>query len=1017
MINYDGFYIDYLTLNSITLLIFTSLMFLYLLSIKEKTEPTKWFIGFFAVMTVYAVVQFFRVSSIWARFFYGTHILVVVLHIAAVLLIQFAYRFPYLRTDNPLKNKFLLERKVAFGISILFLGYAVWWGAYQISLLTPGFTARPTTNTSDSIGLLGVSFLWAIIVFLRKSIQLSKQASPNKRGWSLLFRPQGRLAKATYGFVIAFVFSVLIIGMETSDGIPQWIVDTIPATGVLINLFLLGIIYFNQAPEKTSFMAKLVGISLTTLFLIIGFIGSFVQPMIEESFVYEGLDIYPITIRFERLSDDTYSVSSLPVEPLNNDLGEQYFENYNEIIFPFSFPFFHQQFEKIEFKDYGIATFNGLISHTTRYNINPTIALFDDGSFDDNNLFIKTDSEKVTATWLPHEEMDETEAGTYQMILYKNGTIDMVIYDLADFGEPSNLGIESGNGGSRLNKFLLRTDYDNEQFTGDGVFVDYRDLERIHIHERILPLAYLVFGSTLLILIGFPIFFNSILVKPISQLVRGVQLVDAGDFETVIPVFYQDEIGVVTGSFNRMVNSLYKHERELESLVEERTEQLADRTKKLAISEERERIARELHDDLGQVLGYVSAQSQAALVRLRKGETGEVENSLAKLSDAAKEAHTDVRQYILDVRTEKETSAPEDLFVQLDILINRLRTRHGFNVRLRIPAEWEASPFEFELGQQVYRIIQEAINNARKYSDTIEATIEFIETESQFQIIIVDEGKGFDLGTVENKEGHFGLNIMRERIASIGGKLDIWSRPDQGTKISLYLVKKPIEERNDMSSKVFDGIRTLLVDDHNLFLDGLQSLLEAQDIQVVGTAKDGVDGVEKARELKPDLILMDLQMPNMDGIEATRKIKMELPETKIVMLTMAAEGELLFEALKSGASGYLLKSLEGDAFYAYLESVLRGEVVLSPSLALHTLSEFSKIFEDAAEELPTLTARQHEVLSEIAKGKTNKEIAAELHMTTHTVKYHLSQILERLQLRNRYEVAQYAWKHGFTDNE
>jgi DNA-binding NarL/FixJ family response regulator len=162
---------------------------------------------------------------------------------------------------------------------------------------------------------------------------------------------------------------------------------------------------------------------------------------------------------------------------------------------------------------------------------------------------------------------------------------------------------------------------------------------------------------------------------------------------------------------------------------------------------------------------------------------------------------------------------------------------------------------------------------------------------------------------------------------------------------------------------------------------------------------------------------MDVNMPVCDGLEATKGIKEELPDTKIVMLTVAADEETLFEALKYGASGYLLKSLEGSQFFSLLANVLEGETTLSPEMATMVLAEFAHRGVGAplkAGETVALTRRQNEVLELIAQGMSNKEIAQSLHITEATVKYHVSQILERLHLKSRYQLARYAHEGGDT---
>jgi two-component system NarL family response regulator len=204
------------------------------------------------------------------------------------------------------------------------------------------------------------------------------------------------------------------------------------------------------------------------------------------------------------------------------------------------------------------------------------------------------------------------------------------------------------------------------------------------------------------------------------------------------------------------------------------------------------------------------------------------------------------------------------------------------------------------------------------------------------------------------------------------------------------------------------------VDDHPLFLDGLKNLLIIRGIEVVGTACDGLDALEKARALRPEVILMDIQMPELNGFAATRLIKAELPEVKIVMLTYSENDEDLFEAIKSGACGYLLKAEETDKFFELLLRLMNGEVPLSPGLASRVLEEFfrqgtiSRSVEQRTEKDEDLSPRQIEVLTLVAQGLTYKEIGAKLFLSEHTIKYHMGEIIGRLHLENRRQVIEYA---------
>lgn len=215
-----------------------------------------------------------------------------------------------------------------------------------------------------------------------------------------------------------------------------------------------------------------------------------------------------------------------------------------------------------------------------------------------------------------------------------------------------------------------------------------------------------------------------------------------------------------------------------------------------------------------------------------------------------------------------------------------------------------------------------------------------------------------------------------------------------------------------------EAMRVLLADDHALFRSGVAGLLRRQeDFEVVGEAEDGAEALERAKELMPDLILMDVCMPGMGGVEATRRIKAVMPYVKVVMLTISEDDKDLFEAIRAGAHGYLLKKIEPDAFFRTLRGVFRGEAPISRATATKILHEFARQTAQGTREPRSpggLSAREQEVLQLLTKGTSNKEIAAALGISPNTVKNHLKNILEKLHLENRVQAAAYALREGLT---
>jgi DNA-binding NarL/FixJ family response regulator len=214
-----------------------------------------------------------------------------------------------------------------------------------------------------------------------------------------------------------------------------------------------------------------------------------------------------------------------------------------------------------------------------------------------------------------------------------------------------------------------------------------------------------------------------------------------------------------------------------------------------------------------------------------------------------------------------------------------------------------------------------------------------------------------------------------------------------------------------------DPIRVLLADDHALFREGLASIIAGQpDMVIVGEAGDGLEALVKAQNLKPDLILMDITMPGGNGLEATRKIKEALPDTVIVVLTVHADEDKLFEAIKNGAQGYLLKNIRSETMLDLIRGALRGEAAITPVLAGQMLEEFRRLSRnlpaEEGEPIETLTFREQEILAQVATGASDKEIAEKLSVSLHTVKSHMRTILAKLHVNSRYDAAKYARYKG-----
>jgi DNA-binding NarL/FixJ family response regulator len=217
-----------------------------------------------------------------------------------------------------------------------------------------------------------------------------------------------------------------------------------------------------------------------------------------------------------------------------------------------------------------------------------------------------------------------------------------------------------------------------------------------------------------------------------------------------------------------------------------------------------------------------------------------------------------------------------------------------------------------------------------------------------------------------------------------------------------------------------EHIKVLIVDDHNLFREMLyHTLMNEPDIKVVGSAVDGLEALTKVRELQPDVVLLDIDMPRLNGIDATEIIRKEFPEIKIVILTAYEEEEYIFKLIKSGASGYLLKDTSLEEVVRAIRSAYSGESLIQPRVVNKILKEFVRLMDNhsntetkADDVSEILTDREKEVMQKVAQGLNNKEITQALFISESTVKTHISNIMHKLHLRDRVEIVLYAIQHN-----
>ncbi|EOQ12180.1 two-component protein kinase [Bacillus cereus VD184] len=426
-------------------------------------------------------------------------------------------------------------------------------------------------------------------------------------------------------------------------------------------------------------------------------------------------------------------------------------------------------------------------------------------------------------------------------------------------------------------------------------------------------------------------------------------------------------------------------------------EQYMSQIEHITLAEERNRLSSELHDTVGHA--YTSIIMGMETLRTELATEMGIQR-LDSLLEMGRKSIEDVRGYLHQM--ESPCQSPS-LIQSLQNLGAEFQEHAQVNVSFRTYGE------EYELSRQTkiafIRCLQESLTNAVRHGQGTEIIVSLQFEQQYTRLEVQDNGKG----NVEWQEG-FGMNTMKERAMNLQGQLSVYTKPDEGMLVTCTIPRQ---------TEIKDGlIRLLIVDDQPFVRESLRTLLDRyEDLNVVGLAEDGNEAIDLCGRLQPHVILMDLDMQHMDGVEATKKIKQQWPHIRILIFTTFQDTEQALESLRNGADGFLLKSIETLELANTIRLIHKGGTLIDQGMS-------HKIFEkfDAPKETPQskatayeLTAREIEILQLVAKGLRYTTIASRLYLSNGTVRNYASTAYTKLGVRNKEEAVQKALEIGIIE--
>jgi DNA-binding NarL/FixJ family response regulator/signal transduction histidine kinase len=473
--------------------------------------------------------------------------------------------------------------------------------------------------------------------------------------------------------------------------------------------------------------------------------------------------------------------------------------------------------------------------------------------------------------------------------------------------------------------------------------------------------------------------------------------------------FLAEEQSLVTSIAERVGSAVAHYE--ATERVREYQERLRSLASELALTSERERrrIAQELHNQIGHTLASIKFRLSAFKETVPPNSLDEVLGLVERAIQVSRDLTFELSPPVLHEL---------GLGAALEWLVHQLRANYG--IAGEYQDDHQPKPLREDLRVELFQAMRELLTNVGKHSHASMAQVRATVADHQLRLEVRDDGIGYDPAlrrAPRTSADGWGLFGIRERLAHLGARMKIESTPGHGTHVVLTA---PLIRAEQVAAPLATAlpkaqaagsppISILLVEDQTLTRTGLRSLLERQaDFKIVAEAADGEAAVELNREHKPDVVVMDIAMPKLNGIEATRRILQESPTTRVIALSMHADSQYVLEMLRVGASGYLLKDCAQEDLAQAIRIVHANLSFLSPGLAGHVAADIVKGRLPADEGGGSLTPRELEILKLLARGRASKEIAADLKLSPKTVESHRQHVMKKLRIDNLAELTRYA---------